>query len=121
ERLTALEARIAQLEAREQGAAPGVAIQTRACCALPPVPQRVLDPGVAPLRRKLIQVLAKKWVNGTALRYYFFDRDTDGEHVPGPDGASEWRSYVGDDAQKDVVRRAFAVWARIGIGISFEE
>lgn len=121
ERLAALEARIAHLEAGQQGAIHGAEIQTRAYCALPPVPQRALAPEVAPLRRKLIRLLAKKWVNGTVLRYYFFDRDTDGEHLRLPDGTSAWRSYVGDDAQRDVVRRAFAVWAEIGIGISFEE
>ena len=42
-------------------------------CALPKVPPRTFDPSVSPERARLIRLLGKKWVNGTKLRYYFFE------------------------------------------------
>jgi len=50
-----------------------------------------------PNRLHLIRMLEKKWVNGTELKYYFFDRTTDG-----PNGA-----WVGSDQQRSVVRAAW--------------
>jgi hypothetical protein len=74
-------------------------------CSLPQIPPRTFDPSVSLDRVHLIQLLDKKWVNGTKLRYYFFER--------GPNSA-------GDD-QKDIVRQGFEVWKKLGIGIKFEE
>jgi hypothetical protein len=34
-------------------------------------------------------VRESKWLNHTVLHYYFFDRETDGEHVFGADGTSQ--------------------------------
>jgi Astacin (Peptidase family M12A) len=90
-------------------------------CELPPAPERVLGPEVAPDRASLIRVSASKWVNGTTLRYYFFDRETDGRQVPLTNGATEWRSWVGSEAQREVVCRGLGVWKSLGIGVGFQE
>ncbi|WP_428263322.1 M12 family metallopeptidase [Haliangium sp.] len=124
ERLASLETRLAQLEGG--GAAPPAAAAqaptpVTAVCALPPVVERELGAGVSPMRARLIRTLSKKWVNGTVLHYYFFDRDTDGENVQRSDGSSVFRSWVGEEAQREVVRRAFTMWKDLGIGLSFVE
>jgi hypothetical protein len=74
-------------------------------CALPKVPPRTFDPSVSPERARLIRSIAKKWVNGTKLRYYFFES--------GPNS--------GGNEQKEIVRQGFEVWKKVGIGIKFEE
>lgn len=74
-------------------------------CAVPPTPPRDFGPEVSTNRARLIETISKKWVNGTKLRYYFFES--------GPESA-------GND-QKDIVRQGFEVWKNVGIGIKFEE
>ncbi len=74
-------------------------------CSLPQVPPRVIAPDVSRDRARLIQLLDKKWVNGTKLRYYFFEN--------GP--------FSGGNDQKAIVREGFEVWRGIGLGIQFEE
>jgi hypothetical protein len=90
-------------------------------CSVPQVPERPLQPNVTPGRARLIRVLDNKWVNGTKLHYYFFDRQTDGERVFFSNGTSEWRPWTTSDAEKDVVRQAFQKWKDVGIGLEFEE
>jgi hypothetical protein len=63
----------------------------------------------------------KKWVNGTRLRYYFFDRPEDGENVLRADGSTEFVGWAGGEDQKNVVRSAFETWKEIGIGLEFQE
>jgi hypothetical protein len=74
-------------------------------CAVPEVPEREFGPDVSVERARLIRVIEKKWVNGTVLRYYFFEDP--------PWGAEE--------AQEDVVRAGFEKWEDLGIGIGFQE
>jgi len=83
-------------------------------------PQRPLV-GVSPQRAKLIRDNENKWANGTVLRYYFFDKDTDGEHVRFTDGTTEFRTWKGPAPQQEVVRRGFRAWMDVGIGIKFDE
>ncbi|MCA9226035.1 MAG: hypothetical protein KDA47_10510, partial [Planctomycetales bacterium] len=64
-------------------------------CALPEVPERTFGRDVSPDRARLIQLLGKKWVNGTKLRYYFFDN--------GP--------FSAGNEQTDLVREGFDVWS----------
>lgn len=90
-------------------------------CALPEVPQREFGPEVAPMRLALIQLFGKKWVNGTELRYYFFDEERDGEFVRLSNGQREWRTYQGSEEQQEVVRRGFQAWKDLGIGLEFQE
>jgi hypothetical protein len=73
-------------------------------CAVPAMPPRVHGPDVSAERARLIEIVSKKWVNGTKLRYAFMDG-----------GSSS------ADVQKDFVRRGFEVWRNVGIGIQFEE
>lgn len=80
-------------------------------CTLPNLPERPLPPDLHPGRARLIRLNEKKWVNGTVLSYYFFDRPSDG-----PGGA-----WVGGEDQKAVVRRAFRHWKDLGLGLEFRE
>ncbi|MCB1889377.1 MAG: hypothetical protein KDH20_17350 [Rhodocyclaceae bacterium] len=80
-------------------------------CAQPPRVQRVFDPSVSPGRVRAIVNGEKKWVNGTQLTYHLF----------GPGArrvTSRWRGREDDLA---AVRKAFDVWAAVGLGISFRE
>jgi hypothetical protein len=76
-----------------------------AFCAVPPMPERELDPNISAERARLIRDIEKKWVNGTELRYYFFESG----------------SWAGAEPQKAIVRDGFKVWSDAGIGIVFEE
>ncbi|MBC7886708.1 MAG: matrixin family metalloprotease [Ferruginibacter sp.] len=96
-------------------------IAPRKYCSNPVVPPKVLAAGVSNERAKLILTNISKWVNGTTLHYYFFDKKTDGDNVEYTDGTKEWRSWKGTPAQMDVVRKAFAVWKKLGIGLDFAE
>lgn len=90
-------------------------------CSLPEMAPRALDPGLDPGRAALIIIMADKWVNGTVLHYYFFDRESDGEMVTFSDGTQEFRTWKGPESQMNAVRKAFDVWKGVGIGIKFEE
>jgi hypothetical protein len=90
-------------------------------CSMPQVEEPALDAVRDPFRAALIRVHRTKWVNGTVLHYYFFDRDTDGEHVFLANGTREWRAWKGPKAQQDVVRDAFAKWKGVGVGLEFRE
>lgn len=90
-------------------------------CALREAPARVFPAGVTNERERLINLLGNKWVSGTTLRYYFFDRETDGQSVLMTDGTTTWKSWVGSEAQKAVVRRGFEIWKNVGIGVDFKE
>ncbi|MCB9858329.1 MAG: hypothetical protein H6818_21810 [Phycisphaerales bacterium] len=92
-----------------------------ALCAMPIVPEPQLPPDIGSGRLSLIRPHLHKWVNGTVLRYYFFDRDSDGEMVQFEDGTTEWRSWVGSGVEMDVVRNAFRQWKALGIGLEFVE
>ena len=76
-----------------------------AYCSVPEIPEREFGPEVSVERASLIRVMAKKWANGTALHYYFFEGE--------PWGTSE--------AERNVVRRAFQAWIGVGIGLNFKE
>jgi hypothetical protein len=69
-------------------------------CALPPQPVRVLPQDLPADRQRAIIVGAAKWVNGTVLRYTFFD---------------------GDEAQRNVVREMFQAWKDVPVGLEFDE
>lgn len=90
-------------------------------CSQPKVPPRTFRPEVHGDRLRLILMSEKKWVNGTVLHYYFFDKPTDGETVFFSNGSSEFRTWRTSTAEKDVVRRAFQSWKDLGIGLEFKE
>jgi hypothetical protein len=109
-----LEKRLAALEKRIRGHEEGNGKSRKAAraegqpisyCALPPVKPRTFAPEVSADRARLIENVSKKWVNGTKLRYCFFDSG----------------SAAAGDEQKNFVREGFDVWKGVGIGIKFEE
>lgn len=102
--------RIKRLEAKLGVAGSGVSEgrygnEVQQNCSLPQVKPRIFDSSVSPDRVRLIQMLGKKWVNGTKLRYYFFENG----------------SFSAGNEQKDIVRQGFEVWKNQGIGLKFEE
>jgi hypothetical protein len=68
-------------------------------CSLPQVAERELRPEVDPNRARLIRLNEKKWVNGTVLRYYFFDQESDGQRVFFSDGTRV--ALVDDERRRD--------------------
>ncbi len=90
-------------------------------CSVKQSPERTFGPDIITERARLILINDKKWVNGTILHYYFFDRDTDGEYVYFPNGRRSFRSWVGSTREKNVLREAFQEWMDVGIGLVFKE
>lgn len=82
---------------------------------------RVFGPGLSADRVRAINSMGDKWVNGTELSYYFFDKPTDGETVTAVDGTTSFVSWRGSNAEKAAVRQAFDRWATLGIGLKFKE
>ena len=74
-------------------------------CTLPETREREFDRRVNNDRAELVRIADKKWVSGTELHYYFFT-------------SSRWR---GTPSQREVVRKAFAAWKKIGVGLKFTE
>lgn len=90
-------------------------------CALPIVPEREFKADVNSDRRELLITNEKKWVNGTVLHYYFFDKETDGKYVILNNGQREWKTWTTNEEEKNVVRNAFKQWISLGIGMKFKE
>lgn len=87
-------------------------------CSLPKTQEKILSPGISASRAEFIISTSRKWVNGTKLRYFFFDNENDGSILK---STGEFVTWKGTEAQKDVVRTAFATWKSLGIGLQFEE
>jgi hypothetical protein len=85
------------------------------------VTPRPLPPGLSADRVRAILQNRTKWVNGTTLRYYFFNQQTDGENVTLANGSTRWVPWTTTDAERKVVRDAFRMWKDVGIGLEFKE
>ncbi len=90
------------------------------CSARPPERQ-VFPSSVGSDRLDAIFRHDKKWANGTKLRYYFFTKKTDGEERMLSNGTIKFSTWVGSKAQQDIVRKAFRLWKKVGIGLEFTE
>jgi len=90
-------------------------------CSAKPPERRDFGPQMPSDRMDAIFAHEKKWANGTKLRYYFFDKRTDGESRLTASGTRKFISWVGAEKQREVVRKAFATWAKTGMGLTFEE
>ena len=91
-------------------------------CEMKPSAPLLLSGNVGGDRLQAIVLMANKWANGTHLHYFFFtDQNKDGEWVIFADGTKQWRTWVGADNQRKVVRDAFAQWKALGIGLEFSE
>jgi Astacin (Peptidase family M12A) len=75
-------------------------------CAVKFPKVRAFAPGVAPERARLIRQTADKWLNGTTIRYWFFDTP---------------KKWTAPESQKKVVREAFGKWKALAIGLDFAE
>ncbi|WP_025764581.1 matrixin family metalloprotease [Dyadobacter tibetensis] len=84
---------------------------TVAYCHLKQVPINPLPPEVVGFRASMILLSRNKWVNGTELKYYFFNSAEDGSPS----------SWTGSEQQEEVVRQAFSTWKNVGIGLEFTE
>ena len=80
-------------------------------CSMPLVKEREFDRNVSSERERMIIFTAKKWVNGTKLKYYFSKGTTDGYA----------NATKGSTASMNIVRNAFKKWMNLGIGLIFEE
>lgn len=78
----------------------------RFCAARYPAGWRAPATPARDARTRLLRQNQYKWINGTQLRYWFFDK-------PG--------AWAGSEAQRAIVRSAFAKWKAVGIGLSFLE
>ncbi|NOT45736.1 MAG: hypothetical protein HOP14_14135 [Acidobacteria bacterium] len=90
-------------------------------CSVRPSTPRALGPGVSADRASAINSLSNKWVNGTELTYYFFDKPSDGENVTYADGSVRFVRWSGPESQKVAMRQAFTAWADLGLGVRFKE
>jgi hypothetical protein len=84
-------------------------IAARRFCTLREGLPREFAPTVAGERLRLIRMNEDKWVNGTLLRYGFFEN------------TGQFTKWAGTNALKAQVRRAFTRWTDLGIGLRFEE
>jgi hypothetical protein len=96
--------------ARKTSSAPAthpdvVGVTHRYCAArFPPMVRHARS--VSDVRARLIRETAFKWMNGSTIKYWFYD------------APAKW---VGPAAQKDVVRKSFARWKALGLGVGFAE
>lgn len=74
-------------------------------CKVPRAVPRPLPPGLSGPRLEAIQLYKPRWALGTIITFNFFTG-----------AAWNW-----PEPQKDVVRRAFAHWKSLGIGLEFRE
>ena len=93
----------------------------RLLCTVRPSLPSVFGPDVHEGRVRAINSMAEKWVNGTLLHYYFFDKASDGRPSRWPTAARSSSPGKASDAQKKVVRDGFAKWKSLGIGLEFKE
>src|SRR5688500_9285907 len=60
-------------------------------------------------------------MNGTILRYYFFDKKSVGDNVRMSDVTMKWKTCVGYDTERNVECKDFKAWKELGIGLDFVE
>jgi len=99
----------------------GTVPKMRAVCAVRPSLVRSFGAEVHDGRVRAITSIGDKWVNGTVLHYFFFDKATDGSNVALADGTQRFVTWKGNDAQKKTVRDAFAAWKALPLGLEFKE
>ena len=106
--ISKLSKRVSKLESTHGGVADSGSNHSKSGllqCAMPQVPERVLESGLSSHRMEIIRYIEKKWVNGTNLRYFFFDSG----------------NLKGSSENVRFVREAFQIWKNVGIGLDFTE
>lgn len=99
----------------------GTVPKMRPVCAARPSLARTFGPNVHDGRVRAITTMTDKWVNGTVLHYFFFDKASDGSMVTLADGTQRFVTWKGNEAQKKTVREAFAAWKALPLGLEFKE
>lgn len=66
-------------------------------------------------------MMAKKWVNGTKLKFSFFEGDSFFTPATDSNGNQTKLFWEGSAEEKEAVRNAFRTWKDLGIGLEFEE
>lgn len=94
---------------------------SRFCSLAKKKTSKVLRKDIDGLRAELIILNSNKWANGTTLRYFFFNDETEGAEVENAKGKKVWKTYMGTKEQMNVVRKAFDIWIKTGIGLKFKE
>lgn len=95
--------------------------QARRFCSVKKPAPKILSSVVTGNRARLILQQSNKWANGTNLRYFFYNKKTDGAFVKMEDGTKEWKPWQGSKNQMDAVRKGFRMWENVGIGLRFTE
>ena len=112
---------MAAAKKRRKAARKAAPVAGRYRCALRPPPEPVFGPNVNSHRAEALLQNSYKWVNGTVLHYYFFTNTKKHGEFLGEGNQKEWFTYVGPEAQRKVVRRAFDHWKKLGVGLEFVE
>jgi hypothetical protein len=92
----------------------------RYCSIKKPEP-KILKDTVDSFRSKLIIQESNKWVAGTTLYYFFFNKKTDGAFVKQKGGTKVWVPWQGSKNEMNAVRRGFRIWEKTGLGLRFKE
>ncbi len=77
-------------------------------CSIREGPPRSFPASLSGERARLIIMHADKWVNGTVVKYAFFEAN------------GNFKRWAGTDALRSQVRKAFQRYMDIGLGVRFE-
>ena len=80
----------------------------RRMCAIREGPPRQFPASLSGERTRLIIMHADKWVNGTVVKYAFFE------------ASGSFKRWAGTDALRSQVKKAFQRYTDIGVGVRFE-
>ncbi|PWQ94728.1 M12 family metallopeptidase [Leucothrix arctica] len=74
-----------------------------------------------PFRSFAIFALDQIWMKGSEITYHFFDESSDYGYLESDTDQKNKVSWVGVEAEKELVRKAFNVWNSVGIDLDFVE
>ena len=80
----------------------------RRMCSIREGPPRQFPASLSGERTRLIIMHADKWVNGTVVKYAFFEAN------------GSFKRWAGSDALRSQVKKAFQRYTDIGVGVRFE-
>ena len=92
--------------AADGGAYLGQSARAHRYCAMTYPKGYVGASGAADERSRLLRETRYKWLNGSLLRFWFFDQP---------------KKWAGTETDRGVVRQAFRLWKALGIGLEFAE
>ena len=90
----------------DNGAYPGAAARAHRYCSVSYPKGYMQGRPDADERTRLLRETKYKWLNGSHLRYWFFDKP---------------KKWAGTEGDREVVREAFRMWKSLGMGLEFVE